>query len=121
MIKILLVVFGWFFLGLGIVGIFLPVLPTTPFVLLSAACFLKSSSRLHSWITNHRLFGHIINDYANNRSVAPRTRIVAIIFLWLSIGFSAVFITDNTIVRIILFLIAIAVTIHLALLKANRR
>jgi hypothetical protein len=58
----LLLACGWAFLGLGALGLALPVLPTAPFVLLAAACFMRSSERLHSWLVGHRVFGRHIGD-----------------------------------------------------------
>ncbi|MBP7732521.1 MAG: YbaN family protein [Caldisericia bacterium] len=120
MLRFFLVVVGWLFLGLGIIGIFVPVLPTTPFVLLSAACFLRSSSKLHLWLTNHKVFGGIIVSYIKDKSVSKQTKIIALALLWLSIGFSAVFLTSSIYVRLLLMFIAIGVSIHLALLKVKQ-
>ena len=68
---------GLLSLSLGILGVFLPLLPTTPFVLLSAFCFSKSSSRLHLWLLNHKLFGHLINDWEKHGVIRTKVKIVA--------------------------------------------
>lgn len=65
-------------LALGVVGIFLPGLPTTPFVLLAAACFAKASPRVHGWLLNHRLFGPMVRDWDQHRSLTRRTKVVAV-------------------------------------------
>ena len=69
---------GCLSLLLGVVGIFLPGLPTTPFVLLAAACFAKASPRLHAWLLAHRLFGPMVRDWEAHRSLTPRTKALAV-------------------------------------------
>lgn len=68
---------GFLFLGLGILGIPLPILPTTPFLLLAAGCFAKSSPRLHQWLLNHRIFGSIIRDWEDKQCLAKHTKLMA--------------------------------------------
>lgn len=73
----------WLMLGLtslvlGIVGVALPLLPTTPFVLLSAYCFARSSPRLHDWLLANRSFGPLINRWRQHRAIAPRTKLLAV-------------------------------------------
>ncbi len=114
--KSLLVAAGIVSLGLGILGIFLPLLPTTCFLLLSTYCFAKSSPRLHAWLLNHKWLGPRIRLYTEHRSVTKRTKIVALSTLWASIILSA-FLIGNLIVGAVLVLIAIAVSAHLLTLK----
>jgi uncharacterized membrane protein YbaN (DUF454 family) len=75
-------------LALGCVGIFLPLLPTTPFVILAAACFAQSSPRLHGWLTNHRLFGPLIRDWRDHRAIPRRGKIAAVVAMAAAFGFS---------------------------------
>lgn len=75
--KWALLAVGWLSLGLGIAGIFLPLLPTTPFILLSAFCFSKASPRLHSWLINHPATGPLILDWQKNRVIRLRSKILA--------------------------------------------
>jgi len=117
MVKYLLIAGGVLSLVLGIIGIFLPIMPTTPFLLVSAACFLRSSKRLHHWLTTNRLFGRYIRMYIKYRAISKVSRIVAIALLWIFISISAVFFTDRLWLRILLGVIAAGVTIHLATLK----
>lgn len=115
-VRLLLVLAGSMALALGIIGIFVPVLPTTPFLLLAAACYLRSSRRLHVWLLNHRLFGRTIRNYLQHRSVARNTKIYALVLLWLSLLISSILV-PSTIVLIVLPLIGIGVSIHLLSLK----
>lgn len=116
----LLVICGTLSLLLGAVGIFFPVLPTTPFLLLSAACYARSSVRLHSWLLNTRIFGSYIRDYQEGRGVSLRHKIAALVLLWLSIGYAAGFAVSRTWLRILLLGIAAGVTIHLCKLKTRK-
>ncbi|MDZ4654332.1 MAG: YbaN family protein [Coriobacteriia bacterium] len=104
---------GWVFLGLGVLGMALPVLPTTPFVLLAAACFLRSSERLHSWILGHRVFGPQIADYLEGKGLKRKTKVVAISTLWASMLGSAVFFVPYFIADVAMVLVAVGVTVYL--------
>lgn len=114
--KYLLIVAGLVSLALGIIGIFLPILPTTCFLLLSTYCFARSSPRLHGWLLNHRWLGPRIRLYMEHHAVTFRTKVVALATLWTSIILSAVLVR-NLIVGGILLLVAVAVSIHLLTLK----
>jgi hypothetical protein len=83
--RYLLIAIGMLALGLGVLGAFLPVLPTTPFVLVAAACFVRSSERLHGWLTGHPLFGCYIRDYQAGLGVPARVKAVALGTVWISI------------------------------------
>ncbi|MBS1960853.1 MAG: DUF454 family protein [Bdellovibrionales bacterium] len=72
-------------LALGILGAFLPLLPTTPFVLLSAACFVRSSEKAHAWIRRQPLLGKALADWERNRAISPRTKIVAVALIAVSL------------------------------------
>src|SRR5690606_10550488 len=76
-------------LGLGIVGVVLPGLPTTPFVLLAAACYAKASPRLHRRLSAHRLFGPIVRDWEQHRSLSKRTKAVALVTMLATLCLSA--------------------------------
>ncbi|CAG9295843.1 YbaN family protein [Celerinatantimonas diazotrophica] len=77
MLRILLLCIGWLSLGLGVIGIVLPLLPTTPFVLLSCVCFSKASKRFESWLLNHRYFGAIITNWRQHRVIPSRAKWLA--------------------------------------------
>ena len=106
---------------LGIIGIFLPILPTTPFLLLAAACYGRSSDRLHRWLLNNRWFGPYLKDYSEGRGLPLRLKILTILTLWLVIGFTALILVSALWLRISLFTIMVAVTVHLVMIKTSRR
>ena len=111
--RYVLLVLGWLFLGLGALGLFLPVLPTTPFVLLAAACFLRSSERLHSWLLAHPTFGKQITDYLDGKGLRPKTKVVAITTLWASIIASAILFVPYLVGDVAMVLVAAGVTLYL--------
>jgi hypothetical protein len=113
----LLIAAGFACLLLGALGIFFPVLPTTPFLLLAAGLFMRSSSRLYLWITNHRVFGTFIRNYRRFHAVPMRSKVLAIILLWLTIGYSIIWVTQAWWLRVLLFLVAAAVSVHILRMK----
>ena len=113
-VKILLITLGTFLIGISIVGIFIPVLPTTPLLLLAAALYAKSSRRFYNWLINNRILGRYIKDYREGKGIPLKVKIIAISILWITIGYSAIFAIDILWVRILLVLIAVGVTIHIA-------
>jgi len=112
-IRILLIIAGTFFVGLGIVGIFVPVLPTTPFLLLAAACYARSSQRFYGWLLNNKWFGSYIRNYLERKGVPLRVKVVTVTLLWATIGSSVAFVVEILVVKLILVLIAIGVSIHI--------
>jgi len=110
---------GTFFLSLGAVGIVMPLLPTTPFLLLAAACYLRGSARMYNWMLTNRYFGSYLRNYIEGKGIPPRVRIATIVLLWMVIGFSAAFMTDSILVRIALLLVAFGVSIHILTLKGK--
>jgi len=114
--KILLVLAGSLSLALGILGIFLPLLPTTPFLLLASFCYMRSSKRLYIWLINHKTFGEYIYNYVTHRAVKRSAKITALVVLWLSMTTSIVLV-DILYVRILLIAIGTAVSIHILSLK----
>ena len=84
----LLTTCGWLALVLGAIGAVLPLLPTTPFVLLAAACFARSSPRFHHWLLSHKTMGPIIHRYQRGEGISKTVRNRALILLWLGMGIS---------------------------------
>jgi uncharacterized membrane protein YbaN (DUF454 family) len=118
--RVFFLVSGFVSLGLAILGIFLPVLPTTPFLLLSAYCFSRSSKKWHQWLLKHKHFGKIIRDYNERRGVSLRIKIFAISFLWITILFSVVVVVEPIVLDFLLITIATFVTIHIFKLQTLR-
>ncbi len=110
--RYLLLLCGSISLALGIIGIFVPVLPTTPFLLLSAFCYLHSSEKLYNWLINHRVFGSYIQNYLKHRAVTLKTKKIAVASVLLSISLS-VYLVSNVYVGVVLTLIGIAVIWYL--------
>lgn len=111
-LRILLIVAGFLFLALGIVGVLLPVLPTTPFLLLSAACFANSSEKFYHWLLNNKIFGSYIRDYREGKGVCRKHKMAGMIAVWLTISISVLAVSSWWL-RGFLFLVALAVTFHL--------
>ncbi len=108
---------GTFFVVLGFLGILIPLLPTTPFLLLAAACYARGSRRFYDWLLNNRLFGKYIKDYIAGRGISFRTKVLSISLLWLTIGYSTLFVMPLFFGKIVLVLIAVTVTIHILKIK----
>lgn len=115
--RTLYLVAGTLSLGLGILGIPLPLLPTTPFLLLSAWLYSRSSERFYHWLINHRTFGKIIRNYRDKGGVEARVKAGAIALLWVSIAISCIWAVSLWWVRGVLVVIATGVTWHIASLK----
>ena len=116
-----LIAVGSLAVALGTLGIFLPLLPTTPFLLLAAFCYARSSRRFYDWLLTNRWFGAYIRNYREGRGIALHHKIVALTLLWSTIGFSAACATDKLWLRLLLLLIATGVTIHLLWIKTYRK
>ena len=93
-------VLGMIFVVLAFIGVILPLVPTTPFLLLAAMCFSKSSQRCHEWLHKSRLFGPIIKNWEENKSVTPMTKIIAITSIFLFGGYTMFFVLNNPYVRL---------------------
>lgn len=111
--KIVLIILGVVSLTLGIIGIFLPLLPTTPLLLLAAWCFVRSSERLYRWLVSNRYFGEYIRNFRENRAIPLHAKVVAVSMVWLTIGYCVVVILDKWLLRIMLLAVAVAVTWHI--------
>jgi uncharacterized membrane protein YbaN (DUF454 family) len=111
---------GTISLGLGILGIFLPLLPTTPFLILAAILYARSSQRLHRWIMNNRLFGRYIKNYVSGGGIPLHAKVVILIFLWVTIGISAIFVVSSLVLRIVLACVAVGVSIHIVTIRTLR-
>ncbi len=112
-INFILIIFGTAMVGVGILGIFLPLLPATPFFLLAAASYAKSSTKFYNWLTQNKWFGAYIRNYSERKSIPLSAKIISVTVLWITIICSIIFIDKQMYLNIILGLIAIGVTIHI--------
>lgn len=112
--KTLLVLAGTICLALGAIGIVLPILPTTPFLLLAAACYLRSSERMHKWLLSNRWCGEYLKNYQQGKGVPLKTKIAALTILWVTILYSIFFIVHAILIaQIVLLVVAVGVSVHL--------
>ncbi len=116
-VRILLIIAGTLSVGLGILGISVPVLPTTPFLLLAAACYARSSQRFYDWLLNNKYFGDYIRNYQQRKAIPLKVKVLTLALLWITIGCSVMFIVEIPLVRVLLILIAIGVSIHILRLR----
>lgn len=118
--KIVYAVLGWLSLGLGILGVFLPLLPTTPFLLLSAALFAKSSDKLYNWLINHAVFGKIIRTYREGNPIPLKVKIGAITLFWCTILISVFTIAiSKWWLQLILIFFALGATLYIFIQKSH--
>lgn len=110
--KRLLIALGWICVGLGVAGIPLPLLPTTPFLLLAAWCFAKSSPRFHDWLVQHPRLGPIINPWRDGKGIPLRVKKRILLAMWLSMGLSAALVA-NPRVSLVLLISGIAVSTYI--------
>ena len=106
--------------GLGIIGIFVPILPTTPFLLLAAACYMRSSERLYRWLINNRIFGAYVRNYIEGKGMPVKIKMFTILLLWLTIALTIVFGGQNKVIKTVLICIAVGVTAHIALIRKRK-
>lgn len=104
---------GWLATGLAIAGIFLPLLPTVPLLLLAAACFARSSPRCHAWLLDHPRLGPLVSGYLEGSGIPLRAKVKAILMIWLSVSLSLVLSRPPTWVQMLVLAIAAGVTLYL--------
>lgn len=106
-------IIGCLSLAAGIIGVFLPVIPTTPFIMLSGWCFFRSSKKLYQWVISNETFGPTIENYQSGRGMTVKTKIRAIVMMWLAITVSVYFFITNIYLISFLYLIAVSVTVYI--------
>lgn len=112
-----LITAGTLSVGLGILGVFIPVLPTTPFLLLAAACYARSSQKFYDWLLNNKYFGSYIRNYQQRKAVPLKAKVLTIALLWATIVCSVMFAVESFVVRVLLIIIAVGVSIHVFSLR----
>lgn len=119
-VRWLLLVTGWGAVVLGVIGIFLPLLPTTPFLLLAAACFVRTSGRFYQWLLNHPRLGPYVLGYLDGKGLPLKAKLYTLLLMWGSLLVSAFVILDSRYARVLLPLIGVGVTVYILRLPTLR-
>jgi len=114
--KFTLAAAGFISLVLGVIGIVLPLLPTTPFVLLSAACFSMSNKKLETWLLKSRIFGPFIENYRTGKGISKARKVFTINYLWFGL-ITSIIVIRTTFIFLILSIVGIGVTVHILTIK----
>ena len=115
------VLLGSLSLALGILGIFLPLLPTTPFLLLTAALWIKGSPRLYQRLLAHKRLGPYIRQFREQRAIPLHAKIVSVSLVWITLGYSAGWLVENLLLRILLLALATGITVYILSYRTLRR
>lgn len=115
--KIILAFLGLLSLGLGILGIFLPVLPTTPLLLLAAALFLRSSQPLYDWLMNHPKLGPYITNFMKYKAIPLRVKIISVSLVWITLLYCAIAVAEHWAFRAFFIVLAVAISAHILSFK----
>ncbi len=113
--KLLWIVLGSFFVGIGYIGIFVPGLPTTIFLILAAGCYIRSSKKLYNWLINNKIFGKYIKDYYDGKGMPLKSKILAISMIIIFCSFAVTFAIKPMWIDIIVSIIAIVGVLYIAL------
>ena len=120
--KIFLIILGTISFSLAVAGIFLPLLPTTPLLLLAAALWLKSSDRLYNWLINHKIFGEYIQNFRTHRAIPLKVKIYAVSMVWITIGYCIFAVVDKYWwAQLLMALLAVAITWHILSYKTLKK
>ena len=115
-LRYLLIGIGWISIAGGLVGLFLPLVPTVPFLLLAVFCFSRSSERFHTWLVDHKHLGPMLKDYLIHGGIPLRAKALAICMIWVSFPASTFFFVEIFWVKVLLLGIAAAVTVYLVII-----
>ena len=118
--KAVLIFTGTVCVGLGVLGMFLPLMPTTVFLLIAAYCYSRSSERFHTWLLNNRLCGKYISNYKSKNGMTIRQKATTLLTLWISIAFSIWLMSGRLWPTLIISIVAVAVTVHILWIKTYR-
>lgn len=118
--KFVIAFMGLLALVLGIVGIFLPILPTTPLLLLASFLFLKSSKPLYDWLMNHPRLGPYIRNFMVHKSIPLKIKIISVSMVWITLLYCAVAVAEHWAFRLFFVLLAAGITIHILSYKTQK-
>lgn len=121
LVRCVLVGLGTLFVALGVIGIFLPLLPTTPFLLLAAACYARASTRFYNGLLNNRTFGPLIREWRAHRSLPWRVKVTTIAMMSLTLGASIVFFVQGTWLKLALAAFGVLLAIFMARIPTRDR
>ncbi|NTV45945.1 MAG: DUF454 domain-containing protein [Chlorobiales bacterium] len=121
LIRYLLIAAGTLSVGLAVLGIFLPVMPTTPFLLLAAACYAKSSEKFYKWLISHKWFGSYIKQYREGQGIPLRAKVLGITMNWTMVLISVIFVAKIFLLKFFLILSAVGVTIFMLRMPTLRK
>ena len=110
---------GSFFVGVGIVGIFLPLLPTVPLLIIAAFCYWRGSPKFYNWLINLGAVGKLIKDFREGKGLPAKAKFHAILYMWISMGISITFFVSSMALRITMVLIGIGVTVYILSIKTS--
>lgn len=119
--KIILTISGLLSLGLGILGIFLPVLPTTPLLLLAAALFLRGNKDLYDWLLDHPRLGPYIRNFMTHKAIPLKVKIVSVSMVWITLSYCAIFVAEHPVFRLFFVILASAITVHILSYKTLKK
>lgn len=119
LVRVLCIVLGSISLVLGIIGAFVPLLPTTPFLLLTAFLYMRGSPRCYNWLMRQPMLGKYIRDYRENKVIPLRAKIISLTLLWISISYCILYVIPLWPVKALLAMIAAGVTFHILSFKSK--
>ena len=111
--KYLLIILGSICLALGVIGILLPLLPTTPFLLLSAALYVRSSEKLYQWLIHQKYLGTYIRNFREQRAIPLHAKIISVSLVWATLTYCAITVSEQIWLKILFLLLAIGITWHI--------
>ena len=123
LIRLIFVFLGSIFVGLAVIGIFIPGLPTTPFLILAAYFYIRSSNKLYNWLINNKILGVYIKGYLSGKGMPLRAKIVSLMLMWIFGSFAVLYGIPNSLafVKIIVFIILLIGTIFLLRVKTFKK
>lgn len=111
--KYLLIIIGSICLALGVIGIFLPLLPTTPFLLLSAALYVRSSEKLYQWLINQKYLGTYIRNFREHRAIPLRAKIISVSMVWVTLIYCTITISEEIWIKALFIILAASISYHI--------
>lgn len=115
--KTICIVLGTVSLTLGVIGIFLPLLPTTPFLLLTAALYFRGSPRLYQWLLDHKHFGPYIRNFRENKAIPLRAKVLSLLLMWGTMLYCILFLIPLLWAKALMLFLAVGISCHILSFK----